>query len=88
MQRIIHITSFDRNIVNVLQLLRHLVVVADLLGMTTLFPNLVVALDFVTALERLKLVEKECGSLLFQQIDDLPGRVHFEALHHAGKLRS
>src|ERR1700722_694127 len=51
MDRIIDVAALDRIVVNVVELLVHHFVVADLLGFAALFPNLVLTFSLVTQLE-------------------------------------
>src|SRR5205807_5410812 len=48
---------------------------------------LIFARRLVSKLERVKLLEKHPGLVAFQQLDDLPGRKHFETLHVIRQVR-
>ena len=86
MHGFINVASFDGIIVYVLQFLKHHLIALDLLGHAPFLPNLIIALGLVPPLQRPKLAEKYLGTLGFQQVDDLSGRVHFETFYGVRQL--
>ena len=83
---IIDIAAAHRVQVRILQLLQHHGVVVDLLRMTPLLPDLVVALHLVPQLVIFELIEQAALAPAFQVVDDLAGGERFEVLHLAGQV--
>lgn len=82
MERVVDETSQNGVVVDVLDLLPHHVVALDLLWVAALLPDLVGTLGLMIELCCAELTQQRFRSPTFQEIDDLPGGVGLEALHH------
>src|ERR1051325_5396181 len=77
-QRIIHISTFDRIVVQVIQFLNHNLFSGYLLWVAAFLPKLVFTVYFVNLLVLSELSEQSRLLCLYQMVNDLPGRKRLE----------